>query len=220
MIQLCQSERSGGAAPCSLSAAVRLFGVHLCTLHERQWRAALTAGRKIRIHPLRALPLEHDCSNEPTRRCSKCRQDKPLSQFSPHGTTLNWWCRPCCAEYQRKYTKKSRAATDAPSQPAPSGTASPPTAMVAAHRGPYEYLIELVCSMCGRAMGNVAVDHPRAPLPVLPTRRCTACGGALMQSGDVSRRFVGIDPFTDEDKPRRGRPTKAVVAARRGREAA
>lgn len=46
-----------------------------------------------------------------TKRCTKCGETKPLSEFSkktasPDG--LRWWCKTCTAIYQRQYLARNR----------------------------------------------------------------------------------------------------------------
>ncbi len=45
---------------------------------------------------------------QPTKFCSKCKQEKPTSEFGSNGPKkggLKPWCKPCIREYQRNYQR-------------------------------------------------------------------------------------------------------------------
>ena len=90
--------------------------------------------------------------------------------------------------------------------------------------------VDLACLLCGREMGILETSkwpefgavvwrRPRLPDVILldwRRLRCANCGGAAMPSDISSRRLRSEKPIDwSEDKPRRGRPPKAVVEARR-----
>lgn len=126
--ELCQSTTkptaSGKEFPCSQHASCTLFGVHLCGGHANMWKDRVARGQRIRIHPERALPIEHVCTLPPagapvpanSKRCSRCKKVKPLDAFalasrSPDGH--HWWCVECSRAYHREHYERDRAARNA-----------------------------------------------------------------------------------------------------------
>jgi hypothetical protein len=90
--------------------------------------------------------------------------------------------------------------------------------------------VELVCLMCNRDIGilecsawptygPVALRQPKTP-PVLVgdwrRLRCGTCRGAAIPD-EITRRFTRVEAPIDwlADRPRRGRPPKALAAQRR-----
>lgn len=44
-----------------------------------------------------------------TKKCSNCKEEKPLSEFSKKSSTkdgLHYRCKPCLSEYSKRYNKK------------------------------------------------------------------------------------------------------------------
>jgi hypothetical protein len=95
-------------------------------------------------------------------------------------------------------------------------------------------IIELSCVLCGRDLGVLESDAWPAygavvlrrkgfePVMVADWRRlrCAVCGGAAFPVEITSRLVRTEKPLDwDEDKPRRGRPPKSVVEARKAAEA-
>jgi hypothetical protein len=207
---LCQSVLSAvrGPEPCQHAASRVLFGVHLCGSHDNHWRQRVATGEKIRIHPERALPLDHRCA-PPTvgRRCPRCGQDKPLNAFyDTSGANHNRWCRECTNAWHRDYRERERAAlsTEQPPSPAPAGTprvitptsiAPPrpsydPTAP--SRVGQYVYIVEFTCSLCSRWVCDVEVSSRNAvALPKTAMCPVVACGGSAQRSGEVRQKYIG-----------------------------
>lgn len=95
-------------------------------------------------------------------------------------------------------------------------------------------IIELSCVLCGRDLGVLESDAWPAygavvlrrkgfePVMVADWRRlrCAVCGGAAFPDEITSRLVRTEKPLDwDENKPRRGRPPKSVVEARKAVEA-
>lgn len=76
----------------------------------------------------------------------------------------------------------------------------------------YEY--ELACLHCGQTLDPVAGTGTE--VPTLPNGlRCFRCNGPILFNGSRRLRLVEpIIPFTTDEQPRRGRPTRAMIAAR------
>lgn len=135
---LCQSETrptlSGRVNACRVTASAVLFGVHLCGTHEIVWRQRLADGQRIRIHPDRALPFDHDCTLAArmtvvdgglTKTCRWCKETKPVAAFRPTSGRL---CRHCERHYMgdRARARKLAAAADSPAQLTTEQGALPP----------------------------------------------------------------------------------------------
>jgi transcriptional regulator with XRE-family HTH domain len=113
--------------------------------------------------------------------------------------------------------------------PGPSAAKSAPSrrSTVAASRSRM-FVVELVCLWCARQLGTlesvvwptavpVRLKRPRLPAVMITDwrrLRCETCGGAAV-TDEVSERVIRNErPIDwDADKPRRGRPPKAVAAA-------
>lgn len=139
------------------------------------------------------------------RRCTSCHEEKSLDAFprKPNGQPTAW-CRLCWNRKQREWQHARKARRD--------GNASSPTPQSGLT---YQYRAELVCTMCVRRVGELVIPHRFASIGVVPVPvRCRVCGGAAMPSGDTTRVGVGIMRLTADDLPRRGRPTKEMLARR------
>lgn len=104
--------------------------------------------------------------------------------------------------------------------------------VVAAQRVTYQtsFVIELGCLLCGRAIGlleskawpsagPVVLRLPRVPAARVANwqhLRCSVCGGNAV-SGEVTTQVYRNEKPIDweAERPRRGRPPKALVEARR-----
>jgi hypothetical protein len=70
-----------------------------------------------------------------TRYCTRCRQDRPVSEFRPNPQTLSglhWWCRACGAEDIRRWRAEN------------------PKAVAAYNAARREGPFPKTCSVCGR----------------------------------------------------------------------
>ena len=109
---------------------------------------------------------------------------------------------------------------------------APPT--VPGRRSVVRIMVELNCLLCGRPQGNLEAEAwpPRGPvlLRLMDGRasrlirgwqhlRCAVCGGSVV-TGDLTRRRVWLEVVDwTAERPRRGRPPKALVARRLAGEA-
>lgn len=81
---------------------------------------------------------------------------------------------------------------------------------------PFVYLVEFACLLCGRIMFTARSASPTALIQPPPRgTRCSVCGGVPIRSGDITRRDAYREPPVQDITNHRGRPTKAVVDARR-----
>jgi DNA-directed RNA polymerase subunit RPC12/RpoP len=71
----------------------------------------------------------------------------------------------------------------------------------------FDYLLELVCSLCSREIAAVRVPTPRSRVVLLRPVRCQICGGQALASGEVARVLVAA-PLNLH--PRRGRPPRGL----------
>jgi hypothetical protein len=92
------------------------------------------------------------------------------------------------------------------------------------------FVIELGCLQCGRDVGILKSDawpscgpfvlqrkaQPAVRITDWRVIRCAACGGSAIP-GEVTTRpiYENVQVDWNTDKPRRGRPPKSVVDARR-----
>lgn len=77
------------------------------------------------------------------------------------------------------------------------------------------YLIDFACLQCGRWMFSVRTRSGTAAIYLDSRRRCTACGGTGVRSGDIRREDAVREVLPDDPELKhRGRPTKAMLAAR------
>jgi hypothetical protein len=79
----------------------------------------------------------------------------------------------------------------------------------------YVYLVELVCMLCARRLGDAVAPTSTAPIYVTAQLRCPHCGGQPWPSGHVSRRDVTKYPAFTDRPPRRGRPPRFLLEQRR-----
>jgi hypothetical protein len=79
----------------------------------------------------------------------------------------------------------------------------------------YVYLVELVCMLCARRLGDAVAASSSAPIYVSALLRCPNCGGQPSPSGDVSCRDITEYPTFADSPPRRGRPPRWLVDQRR-----
>jgi hypothetical protein len=77
------------------------------------------------------------------------------------------------------------------------------------------YLVELVCSMCSRRLGDAVAASPSAPMSISTQLRCSFCGGQPWPSGYVDARDITRYPAVHIDAPRRGRPPTRLAEQRR-----
>jgi DNA-directed RNA polymerase subunit RPC12/RpoP len=77
------------------------------------------------------------------------------------------------------------------------------------------FLVELVCSLCGRPVTTVPVGSPHTRIVLLRPLRCQHCGGVAMQGETIRLRKPEPRVFAD-DPPRRGRRPRWM--ARHGEE--
>jgi DNA-directed RNA polymerase subunit RPC12/RpoP len=127
------------------------------------------------------------------------------------------------AERQARFREKLRALAEEP-QRLPSGNytdvchdcgtrivASTPEAVDGARCAcppqRFEYVLQLVCSLCSREIAAVRVPSPRSRIALLRPVRCQMCGGQALASGDVARVLV---PTPLNLHPRRGRPPRGL----------
>lgn len=73
----------------------------------------------------------------------------------------------------------------------------------------YVYVLELVCSLCSRAVASVALPSPTARLVLLRPVRCQVCGGVAIADESPQRHQLPEASFPLA-KPRRGRPPVAL----------
>jgi hypothetical protein len=80
----------------------------------------------------------------------------------------------------------------------------------------FEYLLELVCSLCSRGVATVRVPTPTAGVLLVRALRCPICGGCAI-TGDEDQRVLVPAPVNLQAAqiPRRGRPPKALQALRK-----
>jgi DNA-directed RNA polymerase subunit RPC12/RpoP len=71
----------------------------------------------------------------------------------------------------------------------------------------FEYVLQLVCSLCSRDIAAVRVPSPRSRIVLLRPVRCQMCGGQALASGEVARVLVAT-PLNLH--PRRGRPPRGL----------
>lgn len=159
---------------CSVSASTMLFGVHLCLPHARAWQSRLQRGEKIRIHPERALPLDHRCTPQPLnstggetangRTCrGPCGETKPPTAFyrNSRGQSYMTWCKQCWCKRTEDNARRRRSAVGAipaagpEEQPAPP---APPEPAVSRVRRSHSVL-----RPGPRISTNVTPDLPGAP---------------------------------------------------------
>jgi len=75
-----------------------------------------------------------------------------------------------------------------------------------------QYLVELVCVMCGRPVGTLVAQRPAARIMVPQEMRCGQCGGRPVVD-DVLE--VSVYPDLPRVQGRRGRPPRWLVEQRR-----
>lgn len=176
--------------------------------------------------------------------CAGCGEVKPAVEFALRrgkGDQRRSYCHPCEQESKRATRAKARESAVVPPplpvEPEPTPVApvplvqevlpppGPPAPLASVGRVPHDlvvdYLIELICLHCGRRIGDYVAQSPLAPLVTPYQPRCRTCGGSAVPSGEVARRVreeprrLDDDPFALRLRLRRGRPSFALLEARR-----
>jgi transcriptional regulator with XRE-family HTH domain len=125
-------------------------------------------------------------------------------------------------------TSRQLSTTPTPGDASPASDHTAPLRVPAPPRTT-RIVVELACLLCSRELGTleahvwptpapVRLNRPGLPAVTIPdwrVLRCGTCGGAAV-TGEVTRHVVRKEaPFDwNTDRPRRGRPPKAVVPGR------
>src|SRR3954449_6315901 len=63
--------------------------------------------------PVAAPSEPAPASDEPLRRCARCRRALPVSAFNAHPSGRQWWCRECFGQYYREDAERHRTRANA-----------------------------------------------------------------------------------------------------------
>src|SRR3954451_19548732 len=63
--------------------------------------------------PVAAPSEPTPASDEPLRRCARCRRALPVSAFNAHPSGRQWWCCECFGQYYREDAERHRTRANA-----------------------------------------------------------------------------------------------------------